>query len=391
MTRLIDQIIRNQRERELAETAEALAARFAERAETHDREGSFPFDNFAELREAGYLRLTVPASLGGGGISLYELVLVQERLARGDGATALAVGWHLGQMFHFRESGKWPQPLFRELCADVVRDGVMINTFASEAGSGSPSRGGKPETTAERTEGGWLLTGRKTFSTLSPALDRFVASAYVPSEDRVGEFLVRKGAGVSIKETWDTLGMRATGSHDVVLDRVFVPDGSRIDAAGGAAADDGGGWLLHIPACYSGIAFAARDFALQFAKSYRPNSLPGPIADLPTVRQQLGALEAELRSSRCLLYACADRWDRAAPGDRAALRTDLGLAKYAVTNAALRIADLAMRIVGGAALSKRLPLERYLRDIRAGLYNPPMDSSVLAALAGSALDDADPA
>lgn len=384
--RLIDQYIRNDEERRRAEAAEELAARFAQRSERHDREGSFPFENFADLREAGYLKLTVPRELGGDGISLYELVALQERLAYGDGSTALAVGWHLGQVLHIAAAESWPKPLFQELCRDIVRDGAMINAFASEAASGSPSRGGRPETTAIRTEGGWLLTGRKTFSTLSPILDRFIVSAYVVEEDRADDFLVRRSDRTKVIETWNTLGMRATGSHDVVLDGAFVPAEARIGKHDNASKDDGGGWLLHIPACYIGIAMAARDFALQFASTYRPNSIRGPIAELPTVQMTLGEIEAELRTARCVLYAAADRWDRE-PDNRANLKPDLGLAKYVATNSAIRIVDLAMRVVGGASLSKSMPLERYYRDVRAGLHNPPMDNTVIQMLAADALGE----
>lgn len=382
-TRFIDQCIRNDNERGRAKMAEELAARFAKRAGRHDREGSFPFENFADLKEAGYLKLTVPAEFGGDGISLYELVMLQERLAYGDGATALAVGWHLGQVFHFGATGKWQRSLFAELCESVVRDGTMINTFASEAATGSPSRGGKPETIAVRADGGWRLKGRKTFSTLSPILDRFVVTAYVPDEGVACEFLVRRSEQARLVETWDTIGMRATGSHDVVLEEAFVAEGDRIEGKG---IDDGGGWLLHIPACYMGIAIAARDYALQYARTYQPNYLDKPIASLPAVQQSIGEMEAELRIARTMLYAAAERWDRET-GSRPALRPDLGLAKYAVTNHAIRIVDKAMRIVGGASLSRSCPLERYYRDVRAGLHNPPMDSSVIQSLATAALED----
>lgn len=330
------------------------------------------------------MKLTVPKAYGGDEVSLYEMVLLQERLAYGDGSTALGVGWHVGQILHLRTVKRWPEELFAELCQDIVADGAMINSFASEAGSGSPSRGGKPETTAVPADGGWRITGRKTFSTLSPILDRFTVSAYIPGEDAVADFLVRRSDQVTIVETWDTLGMRGTGSHDVVLDGAWTAKEMRIPAK---AADDGGGWMLHIPACYSGIALAARDFALEYARNYRPNHLAEPIAALPAVRQQFGEIEVLLRSSRQLLYAAAERWDRASMEERPALKAELGLAKYAVTNNALRIADLAMRIVGGASLSRHLPLERYYRDLRAGLHNPPMDSAVLQMLAVDALNE----
>lgn len=391
MNRYIDQYIRNEEQRKRIEATEKVAARCAERAAKHDREGSFPFDNFADLRESGYLKLTVPKAFGGEEISLYEMVMHQERLGYGDGSTALAAGWSIGMIMHLRTTGKWPAPLFEELCRDVVRDGAMINSFASEPATGSPSRGGKPETKAVQTEGGWQLTGRKTYSTLSPVLDRFIVTATMDDEDgTIGEFLVRKSDRVAIEETWDTIGMRATGSHDVLLQDVFVPEhallGVRGNAGGGSAPADGGGWLLHIPAAYMGIALAARDFTVKFALDYKPNSIAGPIAELPTVQEKLGQLEAELRTARSLLYAAADRWDREADARRQ-LQPDLGLAKTVVTNAAIRIVDLAMRIVGGASLSKNLPLERYYRDVRAGLHNPPMDNNVYQMLAQAACRD----
>lgn len=262
----------------------------------------------------------------------------------------------------------------------------MLNVFASEASSGSPSRGGKPETNAVRTAGGWLITGRKTFSTLAPLLDRFVVTAYVPEEDTISEFLVHVSEQVKIEETWDTLGMRGTGSHDVVLEQAFAAADARISGKG---MDEGAGWLLHIPACYMGIALAARDVAVNFAATYQPSSTHEPIAKLPLVQQSIGKMEAELRTARCLLYAVADRWDRH-EDLRAELRTELGLAKYTVIESALKIVDLAMRIVGGTSLSKKLPLERYYRDIRAGLHNPPMENTVLQMLAVDALKEQQP-
>ncbi|MFC7680900.1 acyl-CoA dehydrogenase family protein [Paenibacillus sp. GCM10028914] len=383
MARYIDQYIRNEVEQERLDQVELLAERFAKKAAIHDQEGSFPFENFKDLRDMGYLKLTVPRKYGGDEISLYEMVQVQERLAYGDGSTALAVGWHLGQTLHLRMSGKWPDKLYADFCRDIVNKGTMMNVFASEAGTGSPSRGGKPETTAERTEGGWFITGRKTFSTLSPILDRFVVTAYVPEEDTVSEFLIQRSERTTIDETWNTLGMRGTGSHDVVLNEAFVPEESRITGTG---VDDGGGWLLHIPACYMGIALATRDYALEFAKSYKPSSVQASIATLPTVQQSIGKMEAELRVARSVLYEAAERWDKN-PLERPGMRAQLGLAKYTVTNNAITVVDLAMRIVGGSSLSKDLPLERFYRDIRAGLHNPPMDNTVLNQLAAEALNE----
>lgn len=390
-SRALDYFIRNEREAAIAARSDRLAARFAERAGKHDAEGSFPFDNFEDLRHEGYLKLTVPQQFGGEEASLYELVLAQERLARGDGSTALAVGWHIGQMFHYRYTGRWPETVFARVCEEIVANGTLMNHLASERATGSPSRGGRPETTAVRTTGGWLISGRKTYSTLSPILELFTLSAAIEGEDAVGEFLVRKGSGsqVKIEETWDTIGMRATGSHDVVLEQVFVPDDGLLSRSGPGikpqGQDDGNGWMLHIPACYIGIASAARDYAIDFARHYKPNSLSTPIAELPHIQRHIGLIETELITARTLLYSVADRWDREDAAGRIALKPELGLAKYTATNQALSIVDKAMRIVGGASLSRSLPLERWYRDVRAGLHNPPMDDAVLSQLARRAL------
>ena len=229
MTKSTDYFIRNEREAKFASLTDALAKQFSKRASKYDDEGSFPFENFEELKNAGYLKTTVPKEYGGGEASLYEMVLMQERLARGDGSTALAVGWHVGLMLSLRINRPWPEPVYTAFCKKVVDDGEMLNSFASEPASGSPSRGGKPETIARKTKDGWLITGRKTFSTLSPILNYFVVSASIEGEESTGRFLVRKSDRVHIDETWNSLGMRATGSHDVILDEAFVAENGLIE------------------------------------------------------------------------------------------------------------------------------------------------------------------
>lgn len=431
----IDAFIRNEREAKLAVWADRLAERFAKRAAKHDREGSFPFENFEELKAAGYAKLTLSEEQGGDGLSLYEWLSVQERIARGDGSTALSAGWHGGMMLHYRETDIWPEPSYSAFCRDVAASGAMINKFASERATGSPTRGGRPQTTAVRVEGGWKLTGRKTYSTLSPLLTDYIVSAGIEGSPEVGDFIIRLGssgeaeaqaeasspfapdgeelpsteeiarraeassrraaelraaAGVTLEETWDTLGMRATGSHDIVLEGTFVPDeqvmGIYMPGQAKGGVDDGDGWMLHIPACYLGIALAARDYALNFAKNYTPNSLKEPIATLPHIRQWIGQIDSELRLARTALYDIADRWDRL-PEERASMRPEFGWVKYNATHLAAQVVDKAMKIVGGASLSRSVPLERYYRDVRAGLHNPPMEDAVLQTLARTALEE----
>ncbi|CAM4180696.1 acyl-CoA dehydrogenase family protein [Lederbergia lenta] len=383
-----DYFIRNEREARYVAEAALLAKKFAPRASYYDEEAAFPFENFQDLKEAGFLKTTVLKEYGGDEASLYEMVLILEQLAKGDGSTALGLGWHIGFMLSLRAGHSWPEPLFESICREVVENGEMVNSFASEPSTGSPTRGGMPKTTAEKTDNGWLITGRKTFSTLSPILNYFIVTASIVGEKKIGRFLVKKSDRVHIDETWNTLGMRATGSHDVILKQVEVPESALIGIEQPGSKRNvrqDQGWLLHIPACYIGIAHSARDYAIQFANDYRPNSLPGPISEVPHIQEKIGKMEVKLKTARMLLYSVADRWDQN-PDERLELKSELGLAKYVATNSALAIVDMAMRIVGGGSLSKTFPLERMYRDVRAGLHNPPMDDAVVNGLAKAAID-----
>ncbi len=383
-----DWFIRTEEERAHVMALRDRAAEFAKRAPVHDEEASFPHENIDELRNLGYTRWTVPKEFGGEEISLYEMLLCQEGLARADGSTALAIGWHVGMILNLRASGAFPQALFAEVCTTAVEHGALINSCASEPATGSPSRGGRPETTAVPVDGGYEVTGRKTFSTLSPALDWILITAGIAGSNTIGEFLVR-GQDVKIVETWNTMGMRATGSHDIVLDHVFVPADRLVDTLEPGDKSrrnlDGGGWMLHIPACYLGVALGARDFALEYAATYQPNSLPHPIAQVPHVEAKLGEMELKLLTARTLMYDLAQRWDEASPEVRRQLRPQMGAVKMVATNTALEVVDLAMRVVGARSLWRDLPLERMYRDVRAGLHNPPMEDVVLQSLARTVL------
>ncbi|WAH35862.1 acyl-CoA dehydrogenase family protein [Alicyclobacillus dauci] len=382
--RLDDYFVTSEVERSRLKLIKELSETFAERAAKHDEAGSFPHENIEDLKAAGYVKWTVPKIYGGEEISLREFLMYQEQLARGDGSTALAIGWHVGMILNLRASHAFPEPIFKDLCESIMQGSGLINSCASEPATGSPSRGGRPETTATKTDGGYRITGRKTFSTLSPALDFILVTAGIADSEEVGEFIVR-GKDVRIVETWNTLGMRATGSHDIVLEDVFVDDAHVVTikhpSEKSQRNNDGGGWMLHIPACYLGVGLAARDFAMKFAATYQPNSLPHPIADVPHVEQKLGEMELKLISARTFMYDLASRWDRATEEERPRLRPYFGAVKTQATSSAYEVVDLAMRVVGARSLAKSLPLERYYRDVRAGLHNPPMDDVVYKMLA----------
>src|SRR5690625_7374677 len=208
------------------EQLEKVVAPFAERANKHDEDRTFPFENYQDLKEIGYQVLTIPKKYGGAGISLYELIRLQEVIAASDGSTALSIGWHMGITKHLGENGIWKEEIYQAFAQDVINNGALLNNAATEPATGSPTRGGKPETDAKKTTDCWTINGRKTFTTLAPILDYFVVSASIDGTDEVGNFLIkREKDGVTIDETWDSIGMAATGSHDLVLEDVHVdPD-----------------------------------------------------------------------------------------------------------------------------------------------------------------------
>jgi alkylation response protein AidB-like acyl-CoA dehydrogenase len=270
----------------------------------------------------------------------------------------------------------------------VVAEGALINAAASEPDLGSPSRGGLPSTTATRTTGGWRLDGRKSWTSLAPALRYFTVMATIQAENqalRRGSFLLPAGTpGLRIEETWDNLGMRGTASHDVVLEGVELPDEALLPDEGARLAGDPRIWGIVTGAVYTGVASAARDFAVQYARERRPNGLPGPIAELQAVQHRVAEIELLLLQSRAVLYGTAEAW-LAHPEQHEALAWQLAAAKYLATNNAIRVTDLALRVVGSAGLSRALPLERYFRDVRAGLGHPPMDDAALTLIGRAAL------
>lgn len=300
----------SERERILYGKANELSIKFSKRAALYDKEGEFPFENFKELKSAGFLKLTVPAQFGGDEISLYEFLLIQEAIARGDGPTALSLGWHLGFFMNQALTGSWPEKPFAKVCSEAVTKGILINSVHSEQKTGSPARGGKPETAAEKKGGKWVISGRKNFASMAPALDYFIITATLNETGEVAEFLVPKEAdGISIIETWDTLGMRATRSDDVSFNHVILDDDCLVKVRKGETKGFPQAWLLHIPACYLGIAASARDYCIEFAKTYQPNSLDRPIGELPDVRRRIGEMEIKLSAAHHYLYSVAARWD----------------------------------------------------------------------------------
>lgn len=380
----------------LLQMAERLATQFAETAAQHDRDGSFPTENFEAMREAGYLAAAIPEEYGGPGHGLTDLVLAQLALAKGDGSTTLSVGMHLMTTGTEATARSWPTEIRERIFRDVVEHGALVNNIAAEPEMGSPRSGGRPATVLEPDgPGRWRLTGRKTFSTLSPMLTYFVSyCAFEDGSGDVGRVAVhRDRPGITIDETWDALGMRATGSHDVVYDQVPIEDGDIVSRRSLEQNRDvmtgGGAWFpLLVGAANLGVSEAARDYAVRFARDRNPGGR-GRLAEIPYVREQIARADTKLIAARNLLLTTSEDWEQH-PGARSQLDSQVSTAKLLATNTAIEVVEIAMRLVGGVALQRNQPLERYFRDVRGGLVNPPIDARALENIAKVALDGDEP-
>src|SRR5882724_7157019 len=366
------------REPDHFERALQLAARFAERAAAHDRDASFPFENFKELSEAGLLALTVPAALGGAGAGASDAARLLGIFGKADPSTALVLSMHYIQHLVMARSQRWPGRLARQLAKETVEGIALINALRVEPELGSPARGGLPTTIATTTETGWRLTGRKIYSTGAPILKWYAVWARTDEPTvRVGLFLVPAGLpGTRIVETWDHLGLRASGSHDIVFDDVVFPLDHEIDVR---KPDDWGVpdftqatvHTIFVASIYDGIARAARDWLVEFLKSRVPSNLGAPLASLPRVQEVVGGIEARLAVNARLIESFAADFD-----DGVALSaSESNTIKLAVTNNAVAVVEDALSLTSNHGLTRANPLERHYRDVLCGRVHTPQDDA----------------
>lgn len=322
------------------------------------------------LIQHGYHMLTLPVEHGGSGCNIKELIMIQSLLAFYDESTALSIGWHLGVVGEVFELKLWPEEMMLQFAHDI-RNGAITNRIVSESEMGSPTRGGRPSTQAVRAGDKYVINGTKTFASMSHRLTHMLVGAYDTEASAMGFYYVpADSAGIEIVDTWDTLGMRATASHDVIFNDVKINERNRVEINKEKHANP---WLMHIPAVYLGLAQRALDEAVKFSKTYQPNSLQTTISELPHIQDKLAKMEMLMMQSRHFIYhAC----DMHLEGKTEHLGLTFQLSKHIIVNNGLEIIDLAMRVLGAKSLERTRILERILRSMRAGLHNPPMDDAV---------------
>ena len=366
-----------------------VLAAIADRAAEHDRLGDFPHEAFPALHEVGALNLTLPSALGGGGAGITAGARLVERLGRADPSVALVVSMHVRVHAELAQRPEtWPTGALAAVQKSSIDGVALINNLNVEPELGTPARGGLPASIARRqSDGAWKISGRKIYSTGAPALRWGLVSARTDEDEpRFGLFLVDfQGPGVEIDETWDHLGLRASGSHDAVFTDVLVPEDHVIEikAPGtGRAADPlSWGWgALTIAALYTGVASAARDWLVGYLNERVPTNLGKPLASLPRFQQSVGEIEALLFTNRRLIDGVAQDLDAGgAP-------TEASLVKHLATENAIRAVDIALTLTANPGLKRSNPLERHHRDVLCGRIHTPQADVVLTAAGRTALE-----
>jgi alkylation response protein AidB-like acyl-CoA dehydrogenase len=360
--------------------AKELAQNFATRAAEADKKGELPREDIEDLKDSGYLGLPVPKALGGRGASLQECVAAQLELAQGSGSTALVAVMTLHLMGYARETQPWTTTFYEHMCGEVAK-GALINAVASEPRLGSPSRGGLPDSFAEPRDDTLVINGHKTWVTGGKHLDHLLVKVRL-NDEAVNVWIPGTTPGLRWENTWaDSLSLRASDSHDLYLENVIVLAQNIIETSQTKAAPNI--WFpMLIAATYLGVAFAARHEAIQYAKERVPTALGKAIATLPTIQRQIGEIDLALQTARVFLLQTASEWS----GHNPELFLPKAVAaKHVAIETALQVTDKALRLVGATGLSKDLGIERYFRDVRAGLMHPPSSEAGLELLGRAAL------
>ena len=355
--------------------SEAMLQRFAERRARYDRGNNFFDEDFEELKAAGYLTLPIPTELGGRGLTLVEMCREQTRLAYHAPATALGINMHVYWM---------------GLIADLWRQGDRSLEWAlKEGAAGEVFNAGHAErgndlplllstSKAERVDGGFRISGHKMFASLSPVFTRYGMHAMWMDPEGgpkiVHAFMPRETAGYRIVETWDTMGMRATRSDDVMLEGVFIPDRyvARIVPAGGVDAFVLGvfAWgLLGFGSVYYGIAQRALELALASVRGKTSMGLSRSMAYHPEIQHMIAEAAMALDPVGPLLERVAEDWSNGV-NHGATWPARIVSAKYHAVEACWRIVDRAMEVSGGAGMFRGNELEQLFRDARCGRFHP---------------------
>jgi alkylation response protein AidB-like acyl-CoA dehydrogenase len=375
---------------EMLAAARGLRPQLAAHAAAHDEDGSFPSDDFALLREAGLLGLMVPTRLGGAGAGFGDYAEVAMELGAGNGATALVFNMHasitgamaLASEQLTRALGV-PDSFFamRDRVLSAAAGGSLFCVAMSERGAGS--RLSQMTTSYERVPDGWRIKGSKAFCSGAGHADGYLVAA-ASDDRRISQFLVPAGtSGITVEPTWDSLGMRATASHDLHLDVVVDEDAlvGGMEGLGVFLAQAMPQWLVaSYAAVYVGVAQAALDAAVDYAQERG-------LSRLPLVRARFGRADAAVAAAREVVRAAARAVDEA-PGEPETNRW-VWRAKLLAGDTAVEVSSSLLEACGTGATRRGGALERLYRDARCGALQPAT-SDVCSDWLGSSVLGLDP-
>lgn len=398
--------------RTLVDMAEQHAKVFAERASNHDRDGSYVADNIADLRESGLLNATAPSAFGGMDLeSLHDLTVVISRIARGCASTAIAVNMHVGFLLDMARSHRLAvaqgddqrAKQLSMLLRLVVRRKLLVAHAGTEPGGSALYF---PKALARPTDDGYVVNGVKVFATNSAEADLVTTFVRVPDGDwfRIASVLVpRHTAGMTVKDDWDPMGMRGSGSNSIVFEDCLVP-ADMVHLLGRVGEPSTEGWpgilAVNFPlvATFAGLAEAAYDMAVDTARKKRKQPFGMLLADRSAIRHLLAEMAVDVAVVRATLARTAARLDDVISLSDDALTmelvcdalADFQCTKLAINRAAARVVDNAMSVVGGGSYLAGHPLGRIYRDVRAGGFMQPYSPTDAMDFLGALAVGADP-
>ncbi|MDS7596976.1 acyl-CoA dehydrogenase family protein [Agrobacterium tumefaciens] len=356
----------------------------AEAAPDADQTGQFPWTGIQAVHEAGLLESTVAARYGGDAATLSDAAHILAALGKGDPSVALISAMtifnHLGQA----SKGHWPEALYRRLLAEAKHQPLLLNAARVEPELGSPARGGLPATRAHRTATGWSISGRKRFVTGAHGLTHFLVWAHTDeASPRVGTFVVpNRLSGITVIENWQSLGMRATGSHDVEFTDVEIPSENVLELVDPSVAQQDNrahaAMTLALTAIYLGAAEAAQEAFIRFAYERVPANLGRPIAETERFVSLSGEIDLLVSGARQIIFSALE----GSLNDPDRLIRARLLSGRQIRDAA----QIAVRGIGNPGLSANLGLERHFRDIQSVLVHAPQEDTSVSILGRSAFE-----
>ena len=373
------------KQRELIDRASVLGReKFAPRAPRFDREAVFPFENYADLREAGLLGVCVPEAYGGLGCDFATYVMIAAEIGRHCGTTALTWNMHVSSSMWsgFIADSLEMTPAQRadhERCRAVHYERIVKHgkVYAQSFSEGGSAAAGKAPwgTIARKVDGGYIVNGKKIFASLAGAADVYgvLCTLDVPGatqRDSMYLSIPADSPGIRVFGDWDPLGMRGTVSRNLEFKDVFVGDEARMMPEGlyFQAAIRYPHMFATLSPTYMGLAQAAYDFTVQYLRGEVPGMPPVKRRMYPTKQVAVAEMRVKLEQTRALFLQNAR--DAQVDPDRDT-RMRLYAAHYTIMENANDIARLAIRTCGGQSMLKSLPLERIYRDSRCGALMLP--------------------